>query len=239
MIMYDSVDVSQIPGDAVAVAGYADGRYANIAALQAAFPRALVLSITTSGADAHATAVDEEPGDASVAGAVAWLRAAAARGTWRPCAYASVSGMGALLAAVQAAGLQLSDFRFWSAHYGAGAHICGPATCRLVSRAMDATQWTDAALGRNLDESLLAVGFFPWYTELMTEIPTIQSGIAGHAQTVKIWQALLLAHDVTGLALDGVFGEMTKSATIAFQTSRKLAADGVVGPATWTAALTA
>lgn len=234
--MFDSVQIDQIPSDAVAVAGYADGRYANIEALQAAFPRALTLSITTSGSDAHATAVDEEPGDASVAGAVAWLRAAAARGTWRPCAYASVSGMGALLAAVQAAGLQLSDFRFWSAHYGAGAHICGPATCRLVSRAMDATQWTDTALGRNLDESLLADGFFPWYTELMTEIPTVQPGSTG--QATKNWQGLLNAHGYS-LAIDGNFGPGTETETKLFQAAHKLTEDGVVGPATWTAALTA
>jgi hypothetical protein len=234
IIMYDSVTASEIPSDAMAVAGYIDGHYANVAELRARFPRALLLEVTTSGGSAHATAVDEEPGDASVAGAVAWLRAAAARGVWRPCAYASVSGMGALLAACTAAGLNLPEFRFWSAHYEAGAHICGPASCRLVSRSMDATQWTDRALGRNLDESLLADGFFPWYDTLMTEIPTVQTGSTG--QNVKNWQALLTARGYS-LTVDGSFGFNTEADTKAFQTAQKLTSDGIVGPATWTAAL--
>lgn len=234
--MYDSITVSDIPSDAQAVAGYLDGDWQTFSELSGRFPGALLLSITTSGGDAHAMAVDEEPGDASVAGAVAWLRAAVARGTWRPCAYASASGMGALLAACTAAGLELAGLRFWSAHYGAGEHICGPSTCGLVSRAMDGTQWTGTALGRNLDQSLLADGFFPWYDVLMTDIPTIQSGSTG--QTVKNWQGLMNARGYS-LTVDGSFGPSTETATKSFQTSRKLSADGVVGPDTWTAALVA
>ena len=34
-------------------------------------------------------------------------------------------------------------------------------------------------------------------------------------------------------ALDGVFGSKTRSATIAYQTSRGLTADGIIGPNTW------
>jgi Putative peptidoglycan binding domain len=234
VIMYDSIDVSQIPADAQAVAGYVDGHWQTVGELQSRFPRALLLSITVTGADAHATAVDEEPGDASVAAAVAWLKGAVARGVWRPCAYASVSGMGALLAAAGAAGLDLSGLRFWSAHYGAGEHICGPSSCKLVNREMDATQWTDSALGRNLDESLLAEGFFPWYASVMADIPTVQSGSTG--QAVKNWQGLLGAHG-HAVTIDGSFGSGTEAATKAYQSSAGLAADGVAGPDTWTAAL--
>jgi hypothetical protein len=232
--MYDSIDLSQIPADAQAVAGYADGLWPTFAQLKGRFPGALLLDVTVTGDSASAMAVDEEPGDASVAGAVAWLRGAVARGVWRPCAYASVSGMGALLAACTAGGLELSGLRFWSAHYGSGAHICGPASCRLVSRAMDGTQWTDSALGRNLDESLLADSFFPWYDTLMTEIPTVQAGSVG--QPVRNWQALLGAHGHS-VTVDGSFGPGTEAATRAFQAAEKISVDGVVGPATWTAAL--
>lgn len=38
-----------------------------------------------------------------------------------------------------------------------------------------------------------------------------------------------------GVAVDGVFGERTESAVIAFQTAHGLAPDGVAGPATWAA----
>jgi hypothetical protein len=235
MIMYDSIDISRIPSDAVAVAGYVNGSWPTFSSLASAFPRALKLSITVN-ADGKADCIDVEPGDASVASAAGWLRAAAARGVWRPCAYTSASSMGGLLTAVASAGLELSDFRFWSAHYGAGAHICGPGTCKLVNRVMDGTQWTDEALGRNLDQSVVDASFFPWYTALMTEIPVIELSSSG--QAVKNWQSLLAAHGYSIVA-DGEFGLNTETVTKSFQGARKLTQDGVVGPNTWTAALTA
>src|SRR5690242_949385 len=42
----------------------------------------------------------------------------------------------------------------------AALHICGPSTCGLTGHACDGTQWTDAALGRSLDESVLLNNFF-------------------------------------------------------------------------------
>lgn len=235
--MYDSIDPMQIPLDAQAVAGYINGSWPTFSQLAARFPKAILLSITVTGdTAAHAMAVDDEPGDVSTAGAVAWLRAAAARGTWRPCAYASASAMGGLMAAMQAAGLNLSDFRLWSAHYTGTAHICGPHSCGLVSRDMDGTQWTDRALGRNLDESLLADDFFPWYTRVMTDIPTVKTGSTG--QAVKNWQALLVARGYK-LVIDGAAGSQTAAATHDFQSKHGLLPDGTAGPDTWTAALTA
>jgi hypothetical protein len=244
MIMYDAILVDQIPSDAQAIAGYLDGSWPTFSSLTAEFPHAILFSITVTGdTSAHAMAVDDEPGDASTAAAVAWLKAQAARGTWRPCVYASVSSMGGVLSAMAAAGLNPANFRLWSAHYGIGSHICGPATCKLVGRTMDGTQWTDSALGRELDESLLADGFFPWYTELMTEIPTVQTGSTG--QIVKNWQGLLVAHGynlgTTGPrsdGIDGTFGAETENATKDFQSDKGLSMDGVVGSDTWTAALT-
>ncbi len=235
MIMYDAVTVTEIPSDATAVAGYTDGRWPTYSSLVTGFPRALKLSITVT-ASGEADCLDVEPGDASVAAAAGWLRAAAARGVWRPCVYASVSSMGAVVAACAAAGLNLADFRFWSAHYGAGEHICGPGTCKLVDREMDGTQWTDSALGRNLDQSIVGTSFFPWYATLMTEIPVVKLGSSG--QPVKNWQALLTARGHI-LAADGEFGLNTEAVTRTFQSAQKLNPDGVVGPATWTAALIA
>lgn len=53
---------------------------------------------------------------------------------------------------------------------------------------------------------------------------------------VAMWQARLNQLGGNRLAVDGIFGGQTKTATIAFQASRHLALDGVVGPATWAAA---
>lgn len=55
--------------------------------------------------------------------------------------------------------------------------------------------------------------------------PTIRSGDRNEA--VKTWQRFL------GVAADGIFGPVTRAATIAWQRSHALAPDGIVGPLTW------
>lgn len=54
---------------------------------------------------------------------------------------------------------------------------------------------------------------------------------------VTILQALLVAHGYTVNAVNGVFDGSTDKAVRQFQTASGLAADGVVGPLTWTALL--
>ena len=61
------------------------------------------------------------------------------------------------------------------------------------------------------------------------EPPKIQKGSKGDA--VKIWQQLI------GVEPDGVFGTKTDQQTRNFQKQKKLTADGIVGPLTWTAGL--
>jgi N-acetyl-anhydromuramyl-L-alanine amidase AmpD len=56
---------------------------------------------------------------------------------------------------------------------------------------------------------------------------------------VKAVQTLLNRQGYEAGAEDGIFGPATKSAVRAFQTARGLAADGTVGPKTWTALLSA
>jgi hypothetical protein len=60
--------------------------------------------------------------------------------------------------------------------------------------------------------------------------PLEQTGTTG--EDVKTVQYLVTAHGhATGI--DGVFGALTKTAVEAFQASRGLGADGIVGPQTW------
>jgi lysozyme family protein len=62
--------------------------------------------------------------------------------------------------------------------------------------------------------------------------PVVKSGSTEHP--VKTLQYLLRARGHS-VAVDGVFGPNTEAAVKAFQTSRGLVADGIVGPLTWAA----
>lgn len=46
-------------------------------------------------------------------------------------------------------------------------------------------------------------------------------------------QRLLNQEIAAGLAVDGIFGPLTRQAVVDFQTSQGISADGVVGPQTW------
>ncbi|MFJ2397760.1 TIGR03767 family metallophosphoesterase [Streptomyces sp. NPDC087843] len=65
-----------------------------------------------------------------------------------------------------------------------------------------------------------------------TDWPVVQQGASG--ERVRTAQYLLNARGAA-LSVDGSFGSSTGSAVRAFQTSRGLSADGIVGPATWRA----
>jgi peptidoglycan hydrolase-like protein with peptidoglycan-binding domain len=62
--------------------------------------------------------------------------------------------------------------------------------------------------------------------------PVVKNGSNGHP--IKTLQYLLRARGQS-VAIDGVFGPHTETAVKAFQASRGLAADAIVGPMTWVA----
>ena len=70
-----------------------------------------------------------------------------------------------------------------------------------------------------------------------TSYPTLKRGATG--EHVRALQTLLKAQSFDPGTVDGSFGPATESAVKAFQASRKLVADGSVGPKTWTALLSA
>ena len=61
--------------------------------------------------------------------------------------------------------------------------------------------------------------------------PTLRQGSTG--VDVRLLQRLLNEENSAGLVTDGIFGAKTRSAVINFQRRFSLAADGIVGPATW------
>jgi hypothetical protein len=161
--MLDSVTPANLPPGADAYAAYVDGRFANLAEVKAQHPHAHILPIAVF-AQHDADACDCEAGDLMPWQVGPWVKRQLARGAWRPVVYASVSVMPAVLADLLTAGLHRPQVRLWSAHYGDGKHICGPASCGFPGvPPCDGTQWTDAAKGTGtsrIDESVLLPGFF-------------------------------------------------------------------------------
>lgn len=157
--MFDDTDLSLVPADAEAVAAYVDGRFANIDEAKQKFPNAHILPIAVFARD-HARALDDEPGDATNEQAPGWFKAQPPHPDGlKYVFYTSASNIAALVQTLSAAGIKRSDYLIWSAHFTNTPHICGPTTCGFPQA--DGTQWTDKALGRSLDESLLSTAFFP------------------------------------------------------------------------------
>jgi len=255
LVMFDSVDLSQIPADATALGCYVDGRFANSAEAADRFPHARILTIAVFAAH-DADALDIEQGDATPGQAVGWYARQRARGVARPCLYASAFVMDTeVIPAIRAAGIGRQAVRLWSAHYTDSPHICGPASCKELGIDADGTQFTDRALGgRNLDQSLLADDFFDaapaagWQEALMNKLPILSEGAAdrpGRVYFVRRMQALTKAvGEIKGLNLaacqemSGTFDAATKAALQQVQASWKVAADGTCGPVTWSILIT-
>lgn len=154
-VMFDTVNVTAVPSfantDRDAVAGYIDGRFNDFHQLAATFPHAHHLDIAVRASD-DATCLDIEAGDARPDQFPDWFLRQSKRGVWRPVGYCNLSTLPELLAAIHRAGIHRELVRLWVAHFTGTPHL---------EPGSDATQWTDHALGRNLDESLCLDTFFP------------------------------------------------------------------------------
>lgn len=155
IVMFDTVTHQDIPPfantDRDAVAAYVDGIFANEAVVFHQDPKAHHLSITVTAGEV-ADCLDIENGDATPEQAPGWWHDATMHGIWRPCLYASLSVIPEVVHQLTEHGIHRSSYRLWAAHYTGQPH---------VEKGCDATQWTDKALGRNLDESLCLDTFFP------------------------------------------------------------------------------
>ena len=239
LAMYDAINVSLIPADAQAVAGYTGGQWPTAPVLARRFPRARLLTIAIS-ADEDADALDIEWRDATPEQAAGWHARQRARGVERPVLYASASVMeAAIVPVIRATAMVREQVRLWSAHYTYEAHICGPGSCGLMSIDADATQWTDRAMGLELDQSLLRPDFFDgvpapqpegWTEAMMAELPLVRLHDSGEA--VRTVQALCTARG-HGVTVNGRFDAATAAAVAAVQREHGLDPDSAVGPLTW------
>src|SRR5215475_7744363 len=143
--MYDTALNNQFPSGAAAYAAYVDGgigNQPNYAYIVSAFPKAQHLSIALFPGH-NADALDVEAGAAAPSDIPAWYSRQVQRGIQRPVIYASASVMNdAVLPVLGQAGISRAQTRLWTAHYGLGAHICGPGSCGQLSILADGTQWT-------------------------------------------------------------------------------------------------
>jgi hypothetical protein len=168
MFMFDDVNVSLIPKDAEAVAGYVDGHYQTWLKVVSGWPKAKKLMIAVFGGD-NGDCLDVEPGDASVTQAAAWVKRQLAN--WhtrphdvpRPVIYTSASWMQSVVNALAKSGLRYGqDYLLWSAHYdpSRGEHLCSSKCGFGIKVTAHATQFTDHADNKSLDESLCSPEFF-------------------------------------------------------------------------------
>lgn len=159
IVMGDAIYPANLPNGLAAYAGYIDGNWPDFATIAANHPNAYLLDLTVYLTNAG-KGLDIEAGDANPSQFPTYYTERARAGVDRPVAYASISVMPSIIAAAASQNIPRSLYRLWSAHYGAGSHICGPGTCGGVQ--VDGTQWIDH---NNLwDESLLLDTFFTNHT---------------------------------------------------------------------------
>lgn len=157
--MFDDINLDLIPASAEAVAGYVNGRWPTFSEAVRRWPSSKHLSIAVTAA-ANADCLDIERGDAEVFQAPDWFVRQRKRGVKRPAFYISVSEANGLEKELSRHGIKRSAYRLITAHYTGRAHRCTSACGFGFSGKADATQWTDKALNRSLDETLCSPDFF-------------------------------------------------------------------------------
>ncbi|MCX4871063.1 MULTISPECIES: peptidoglycan-binding protein [unclassified Streptomyces] len=98
------------------------------------------------------------------------------------------------------------------------------------------TQAPDTATASSSDPAASAARSADPASRNQQQWPTLRTG--SHGDRVTALQQLLTAHGHS-LTADGSFGGLTAAAVHAFQKNQGLQADGVAGPATWKALITA
>jgi len=145
--MYDAVNIANLPADATLLAGYVDGRdtTGHFARVRTAHPQTRVLRITVTGGTLDAEIGDIEVGDMTPHSGAAWAARKIAAGQ-HPTLYCNASTWPSVKAEVQKAGIA-GRISYWIADYDGDPTIPAGAVAK---------QFTDRALGRSLDQSIVA-----------------------------------------------------------------------------------
>jgi hypothetical protein len=145
--MYDAVDIDNLPLDVALTLGYVDGRdtAGHYDRVRRARPQARVIAVTVTGATLDAVMGDVETGDMTPVSGAGWARRMLAAGR-HPTLYMNASTWPAVRAEVQKAGVA-GRVSYFVADYDGVAEIPPGAIGK---------QFTDRALGKTLDESVVA-----------------------------------------------------------------------------------
>lgn len=220
--------------------GYVTGAgIAWTAAMWAADPGAVRIdqSPVNTALDELADVLDFENGAAVLADLAPWATAAAANfakgtrpGQRRPCVYASASAITAVVNALTAGGIA-GGVSLWIAHYGISqASAVGSVLDGSGPFPCTGFQFTDQGGAGSYDISAFSAAWLADQSGAAGD--TVAPGSCGPAVTALQRRLAVWGDAVTA---DGLFGAATGAALKAFQAVRKLAVDGVAGPATWTA----
>jgi hypothetical protein len=125
--MYDSINPSGIPAGATMVAGYVDGRYANMAGMAARFPSAVRVPIAVFPSTNDGTVLDVETGDATPAQAPGWVTMRRAAGV-DPTVYCNADTWPSVRSAFTAAGVP--EPHYWIAQYDGVATVPAGAVAK-------------------------------------------------------------------------------------------------------------
>jgi peptidoglycan hydrolase-like protein with peptidoglycan-binding domain len=224
-LMEDDVTASLFTPGLAGYAGYSAGSFSNMSAVRAYAASQNARAFAYSGyanALSGADAIDMEPGLAPTSDAPAAYKAGIRY------FYTSASSVSSVNSYLSSAGISRSSYKIISAHYS-GEHICGPSTCGYPQA--DATQFTDAYLGKSLDCTVFDAAFFgaapstnPWPLSVGStgaNVVTVQQGL-------NKWK-----YASPALVTDGNFGALTQAAVDKGQTAHSLPVTGVVDETLW------
>ena len=125
--MYDAVTPSAIPDGAAMVAGYVNGTYANLLALRARFPHALLVGISVTAEADDGQVLDVETGDATPSEAPGWVVRRRAAGV-DPTVYCNASTWPSVQAAFTDA--HVAAPHYWIADYDGNPTIPAGAVAK-------------------------------------------------------------------------------------------------------------
>lgn len=149
-VMFDTTTLGTVPSHPFALAGYTAGNWPTFFPLRREYPSAHTISIAIS-TRYHADCLDVEQWDATPGEVPGWVRSEIKAGWRKPCIYSDwYEFTHQIWPVLERAGIKRSQVWEWDANY---------AGCPRLDPGFDATQCTDHAYGRNLDESIVTRAF--------------------------------------------------------------------------------